>query len=101
MKLLFVTDRFTGVGSKEPSPVIVEDKDFTLVKNLQLSRQLLEVFCNRKQTRREHNVFRIRKVNERERGALMNTTANNSRRVHTYAGSLTGCFIRIRRSAWT
>ena len=79
VKLLFVTDRFTGGGSKEPSPVIVEDKAFTLVKNLQLSRQLLEVFCNRKQTRSEHSDFPIRKVKERERGALMNTTANNSR----------------------
>ena len=66
VELFFVTDRFTGVGSKEPSPVIVEDKGFTLVKNLQLSRQLLEVFFNRKQTRSEHSDFPIRKVKERE-----------------------------------
>ena len=79
VEVLLVTDRFTGVGSKEPSPVIVEDKAFTLVKNVQLSRQLLEVFCNRKQTRREHSDFPIPKVKETERGALMNTTANNSR----------------------
>ena len=37
VKLLFVTVRFLGVGSKEPSPVIIEDKVFTLVKNSQLS----------------------------------------------------------------
>ena len=39
VKPLFVTVRFLGVGSKEPSPVIIEDKVFTLVKNSQLSRQ--------------------------------------------------------------
>ena len=37
VKLLFVTVRFLGAGSKEPSPVIIEDKVFTLVKNSQLS----------------------------------------------------------------
>ena len=37
VEVLLVTDRFTGVGSKEPSPVIVEDKVVTLVKNVQLS----------------------------------------------------------------
>ena len=68
VELLFVTVRFTGVGSKEPSPVIVEDKSFTLVKNLQLSRQLLEVFCYRKQIRSGHSDLPIRKVKERERG---------------------------------
>ena len=37
VKLLFVTVRFLGVGGKEPSPVIRDDKVFTLVKNSQLS----------------------------------------------------------------
>ena len=37
VKLLFVTVRFLGVGGKEPSPVIIEGKVFTLVKNSQLS----------------------------------------------------------------
>ena len=37
VKLLFVTVRVLGVGSKKPSPVIIEDQVFTLVKNSQLS----------------------------------------------------------------
>ena len=79
MKLLFVTDRFTGGGSKEPSPVIVEDKAFTLVKNLQLSRQLLEVFCNRKRTRIEHSHFPVSKVKERERERERQTETERGR----------------------
>ena len=67
VEVLLVTDRFTGVGSKEPSPVIVEDKVFTLVKNVQLSRQPLEVFCNRKQPEVNTVIFQFIKL-KRQRG---------------------------------
>ena len=37
VKLMFVTVRFLGVGGKVPSPVIIEDKVFILLKNSQLT----------------------------------------------------------------
>ena len=49
VKLLFVTKGIPGAGVEEPSPFIIEEKFLTLVKNSQLSRQLLEALWNIKQ----------------------------------------------------
>ena len=49
VKLRFVIEGIPGVGVEELSPFISEDKFLTLVKNSQLSRQLLDALWNTKQ----------------------------------------------------
>ena len=55
VKLLFVTEGMPGAGVEEPSPFIIEEKFLTLVKNSQLSRQLLEAVWNIKQIQQLEN----------------------------------------------
>ena len=49
VKLRFVIEGIPGLGVEELSPFISEDKFLTLVKNSQLSRQLLDALWNTKQ----------------------------------------------------
>jgi len=44
VKVLLVTVGMPGVGNKVSSPVNIEEKFFTCVKNSQLLQQLLELF---------------------------------------------------------
>ena len=59
VKLLFVTKGIPGAGVEEPSPFIIEEKFLTLVKNSQLSRQLLEALWNIKQIQLENGQLKF------------------------------------------
>ena len=59
VKLRFVTEGIPGVGDDEPSPFIIEEKFLILVKNSQLSRQLLEALWNTKQILLEYGELKF------------------------------------------
>ena len=59
VKLRFVTESIPGVGVDELSPLIIEEKLLTLVKNSQLLRQLLDAPWNTKQIQLENDELKF------------------------------------------
>ena len=59
VKLRFVIEGVPGVGVEELSPFVTEVKFLTLVKNSQLSRQLLDALWNTKQIQLEHGELKL------------------------------------------
>ena len=59
VKLRFVIEGVPGVGVEELSPFVTEEKFLTLVKNSQLSRQLLDALWNTKQIQLEHGELKL------------------------------------------
>ena len=49
VRVVFVTAGIPGVGDMEPSPVNIDEKFFTRVKNSQLSKQLPAFFYEKEQ----------------------------------------------------
>ena len=58
-KLRFVIEGVPGVGVEELSPFVTEEKFLTLVKNSQLSRQLLDALWNTKQIQLENGKLKL------------------------------------------
>ena len=59
VKLRFVIEGVPGVGVEELSPFVTEEKFLTLVKNSQLSRQLLDALWNTKQIQLEKGELKL------------------------------------------
>ena len=59
VKLRFVIEGVPGVGVEELSPFVTEAKFLTLVKNSQLSRQLLDALWNTKQIQLENGELKL------------------------------------------
>ena len=59
VKLRFVIEGVPGVGVEELSPFVTEEKFLTLVKNSQLSRQLLDALWNTKQIQLENGKLKL------------------------------------------
>ena len=59
VKLRFVIEGVPGFGVEELSPFVTEEKFLTLVKNSQLSRQLLDALWNTKQIQLENGKLKL------------------------------------------
>ena len=106
-KLRFVTEGIPGVGVEELSPFVSEEKFLTLVKNSQLSRQLLDALWNTKQIQLQNGELKLcemtNELNIYSKLAQVwyTRTSGISKGVDTYADLFTCCLIRIRWSTWT